>query len=48
MSGNVYQVEGTTGEPIAGGVLSNLPFNVRSGFCTPVAFAPTADCSMPA
>jgi predicted flavoprotein YhiN len=41
-AGNVYKIEGTIGQPVAGTSSTNAPFNVRSGFLTTAPFAPTA------
>ncbi|HEX8247115.1 MAG TPA: carboxypeptidase-like regulatory domain-containing protein [Pyrinomonadaceae bacterium] len=41
-AGNVYKVEGTIGQPVAGTSSTNASFTVRGGFFTPAPFAPTA------
>jgi hypothetical protein len=40
--GNVYKIEGITGQPVAGTTSTNASFTVRGGFFTPAPFAPTA------
>jgi hypothetical protein len=41
-TGNVYKIEGTIGQPVAGTSSTNGAFTVRGGFFTPAPFAPTA------
>jgi hypothetical protein len=41
-SGNVYKVEGTIGQPVAGTNSTNTSFAVRAGFFTPAPFGVTA------
>jgi hypothetical protein len=41
-AGNVYKIEGTLGQPVAGTSSTNSSFTVRGGFFTPAPFAPTA------
>jgi hypothetical protein len=41
-AGNIYTVEGTIGQAIAGTTSSNSPFSVKGGFWTANALAPTA------
>jgi Carboxypeptidase regulatory-like domain len=41
-SGNVYKVEGTIGQPVAGTNSTKTPFAVRGGFFTPAPFGVTA------
>ena len=40
-NGGGFTVESTTGQSLAGGPISNEPFNLFSGFWTPASFAPT-------
>jgi len=39
---NVYKIEGSVGEPVAGTTSSNMAFSVKGGFFTSPALAPTA------
>lgn len=41
-TGTGYRVEGTAGQSAAGGNLTGLPYNVKSGFWAPSPFIPTA------
>ena len=41
-TGNVYKIESTIGQPLAGTSSTNAPFTVRGGFFTTAPFAPTA------
>ena len=41
-SGNVYKIEGTIGQPVAGTNSTSTPFAVRGGFFTPAPFGVTA------
>lgn len=41
-AGNVYKIEGTIGQPVAGTNSTNSPFSVRGGFFTPAPFGTTA------
>lgn len=41
-AGNVYKIEGTIGQPVAGTSSTNGSFTMRGGFFTPAPFAPTA------
>ncbi|HEX8369292.1 MAG TPA: carboxypeptidase-like regulatory domain-containing protein [Pyrinomonadaceae bacterium] len=41
-TGNVYKIEGTIGQPVAGTSSTNASFTVRGGFFTPAPFAATA------
>ncbi len=39
---NVYKIEGTIAQPVAGKTISNASFTIRSGFLTPPPFGATA------
>src|SRR5262245_13938422 len=41
-SGGSYSLEGTSGQPLAGGILYSGSFQLFSGFWTPAPLAPTA------
>ena len=41
-AGNIYKVEGTIGQSVAGTASTNSPYSVYGGFWTPSPFAPTA------
>ena len=41
-AGNLYKIEGTIGEPIAGTTSSNMGFSVKGGFFAASPLAPTA------
>lgn len=39
---NIYKIEGTIAQPVAGKTVSNAPYTIRSGFFTPPPFGATA------
>lgn len=41
-AGNIYTIEGTIGQPLAGTNSTSAAFSMRGGFFTPAPFAPTA------